>query len=211
MSKPDDVPPHYGVAVRKISKADSDKTSAEIVRFVLREHLHGLKEKLDPATWVNSGWAEVEAFVEALSNGGMHPALVEWEDAKNKKGHPAPSMREIYARRVVVLMVTALRRTCFRSKAAARQFATNELQRCGVFEEAPSAKTLEYWEEEFRTLGPGEELLLSAGIAAAGAGKPQQLALFFVALCHLALNPTAMIIEENAGKGGGFFRQLDMP
>src|SRR5437763_12082929 len=142
MSKPDDVPPHYGVAVRKIGKADSDKTSAKIVRFVLREHLRGLKDKLDPATWVNSGWAEVEAFVEALSNFGIHAALTEWEDGKNNAGRPAPSTREIYARRIVTLMVIALRRTCFRSKDKARQFAAGELQRCGVFEEAPSAKTL---------------------------------------------------------------------
>ena len=44
------------------------------MRFVLREHLRGLREKLDPATWVNSRWAEVEAFVEALCNYSMHPA-----------------------------------------------------------------------------------------------------------------------------------------
>ena len=58
----DDIPPRYGVAVRKIDKTEADKTSAEIVRFVLREHLRGLKEKLDPAKWVNSGWEEVECI-----------------------------------------------------------------------------------------------------------------------------------------------------
>ena len=147
--------------------------------------------------------------MEALCNFSIHSALTEWEDGKNKAGRPAPSTREIYARRIVVLMVIALRRTCFRSKEKARQFAAQELQRCGVFEQAPSVKSLEYWEEQLQTPGPGEELLISAGIAAAGAGKPQQLALYFVALCHLAISPTAVAVEENAGKGGHYLRQME--
>jgi hypothetical protein len=77
----DDLPGgSYKVAIRELDRADADKTRAEIVRRLSREIVEGLKAKLDPASYVNSGWAEYDTFVEALCNGGMHPALTEWEE-----------------------------------------------------------------------------------------------------------------------------------
>jgi hypothetical protein len=53
-----------------------------------------LKARLDPASFLNCGWNELEAFVDALLGGSMHPGLIEWETTKDGAGRPLPSTRE---------------------------------------------------------------------------------------------------------------------
>lgn len=121
----------YQVMVRLVGEEEGAHLRAEIVRFLLRQHVIGLKERLDPASWQNGGYAELEAFAEALCGGGTHPALSEWTEAKARSGRPPPSSREVYARQLVVLLIEALGRTGF-SKRAARRFAAKELGRAGI-------------------------------------------------------------------------------
>ena len=50
---------------------------------------------------------------------------------------------------------------------------------------------------------PGDELLVATGYAAAG-GRPDRLAIYFVGLCHLALNPTVAVIRGGSAEMVGF-------
>jgi hypothetical protein len=201
----DEIPRNHAVYVaREISREEANQTRAEIVRHLLQQTVAGLKAKLDPAAWVNAGWPELEAFVEALCSGGMHPALWEWEAAKG--GHPAPSSRERYARHLVVLLCKALERAKL-NKRAARKFAAQELAAARVFDSAPSHRTIEYWQAEEPELTHGDEMLIATGFAVAG-GQPQRLAIYFVGLCHLTLNPTAAVVRESSGKGMGYLGNL---
>jgi len=185
--------------VRKLDGVEADKTRADVVRLLLRRMIDGLKAKLDPASWVNGGWAELEAFTEALCGDGIHPAL---QECATKGGRPAPLSRERYARRLVVLLCESLERAGL-SKRAAREFAAQELAAAGVFESAPSCRTIEYWQQNEPVLAPGDELLVATGFAATG-GEPAKLAIYFVGLCHLALNPTAVAVREGSGKRGDY-------
>jgi hypothetical protein len=184
----------YAIAVRSVDADEAHTLRADTVRLVLREHVRGLKGKLDPESWINGGWAEVESFVEDLCSGGMHPALVDWEADKDRAGHPAPSSRELYARRLAVLMAIGLNRIGLSGRNA-RRFAASELARAGVFDSAPTAKRIEHWQARyFPALDSGAELLLATGIATAGRDA-HKLALYFIGLSHIATNPTAVAVK----------------
>lgn len=201
----DEIQPNHTIYIaREIGREEADKTRAEIVRHLLRQTVAGLKAELDPAAWVNAGWAEMEAFTEALCSGGMHPALLEWEAAKG--GHPAPLTRERYARHLVVLLCEGLERAKL-NKRAARKFAAGELATARVFDSAPSHRTIEYWQEQEPELTHGDEMLIATGFASSN-GDPQRLAIYFIGLCHLTLNPTAVAFRESSGKGMGYLRNL---
>jgi hypothetical protein len=199
------IPPNYTVyAVREVDREQADKTRAEIVRYLLQQTIARLKTELDPASWVNTGWAELESFIEALHSGGLHAALQEWEAAKG--GHPKPLSRERYARHLVVLLCKALERAKY-NKRKARKFAARELAAARVFDSAPSHRTIEYWQEEEPELTHGDEMLIATGFATSN-GHPDRLAIYFIGLCHLTLNPTAVVIRESSGKGGDYLRSL---
>jgi hypothetical protein len=170
----------------------------DIVRKLLMEIVEGLKQRIDWIGWINGGWIELEELAVSLGNGGRYPALLAWERNKNKPGHPAPSVRELYARRVVTLMVTALERADL-GKREARSFAAGKL--VGVFDPAPSERTIKYWVDNQPVMSRQEELLIAGGFAASG-GDPDRLAIYFVALCHLALNPSAVVTDK---KPPGYF------
>ena len=109
------MPPNFVVAVRQLGKEEADAT---IVHYLLRRVVTDLKARLDPASFLNCGWNELEAFVDALLGGGMHPALTEWETTKDGAGRPLPSTREQYARRLALLLCVALERAGMRRWAA---------------------------------------------------------------------------------------------
>jgi hypothetical protein len=89
----DEIPSNHAVyVIRKVDVVEANKTSADIVRLLLRQTVNGLKAELDPVAWINAGWVELEAFTDALCGGGMHPALAEWESARAKGGRPAPAV-----------------------------------------------------------------------------------------------------------------------
>jgi hypothetical protein len=161
----DAAPANYQVMVRPVSEAEDDRLRAEIVGLLLRQHIAGLKAQLDQVSWQNGGYAELEAFIEALLGGGGHPLLSKWTETRARSGRPAPSSRESYARRVAVLMCEALRRAGL-SRRAARRFAAKELGRGGI---DVSAKIIEHWAERDyplpTPLAPSDELFVSTGLA----------------------------------------------
>jgi hypothetical protein len=116
----------FQIIVRPLDKGSGDKMRTNIVRFLLAQIVAGMKPKLDLISWINAGWVELEDFSTALNGGGQHPALAAWEVDKGTAGRPTPSVRELYARRVVALMCTALERAGLNKKAA-RQFAAAKL------------------------------------------------------------------------------------
>jgi hypothetical protein len=197
-------PPTGGfvVAIRKIGADQGDAMRADIVTAVLSAIVTDLKGNLDAAAWLNAGWSELESFVEALRSGGMHPALLAWQDAKEHAGHPAPLSRERHVRRLAILLCVGLERIGFTSKRNARRFAAAELQRTGVFfDSPPTAKTLEHWQTRHHpTLTVEDEVLLGTGIAATG-GDARRLAIYFCGLCHFANNPTAVVAPAIAEDG----------
>ena len=77
---------------RRIGKDEGDQIRAQIVRHLLARMVKGLRTELDAAAFINSGWLEVENFVDALCNGRPHPPLREWELKKSEKGRPSPSL-----------------------------------------------------------------------------------------------------------------------
>jgi hypothetical protein len=187
-------PPDYRVAIRKIGAAEADHIRAEIVRSVLRRIVVGLKAELDPASWLNAGWAELESFTEALCTTGVHPALTEAALLRARSGRPGPSTGEQYVRRLVVLMCTTLERSGF-NRRAARKYAARSLEHTGVFATPPSHRSIEHWQHDYAALTPADELLAATGLAAAG-GEPQRIVIYFIGLCHLASNATAMVVRE---------------
>ena len=195
-------PNRMAFAVRKVDAAESDRIRTEIVRLILQQMVSGLRARLDPVAWVSAGYIELESFVHALCNGEMHPALAAWEADKAPPGRRAPSTREFYARRVAVLLCEALERAGY-SPGAARKFAATEIGAAGVFDRRISDRVLERWQAQERPLMPGDELLVATGFAAAG-GQPARIAIYFIGLCHLAMNPTVAAIRGGSAEIGGF-------
>jgi hypothetical protein len=180
------------VAVREVGAEEGHHMRGDIVRCLLWQTVAGLKNKLSPAQWLNGGWPELEAFVEALCGGGMHPALSDWELQKAAGGRPAPSAREMYARRMVVAMCVGLERAGL-NKRKARRYAAEQLIHAAVFEAPPSHHTIEHWQRDYGALGRDDELLVATAFATA-AGIPDRIAIQFVGLGHLAMNPTARTV-----------------
>lgn len=89
------------------------------------------------------------------------------------------------------------------NRRAARKFAVKELKGTGLFDDTITHRTVEHWQEELLPLMPGDELLTATGYATAG-GEPRRLAIYFIGLCHLALNPTAAVIRESSQELGGY-------
>ena len=112
------MPPNFVVAVHQLGKEEADATRTQIVQYLLRRVVTDLKARLDPVSFLNCGWSELEAFVDALLGGGMHPELTEWETTKDGAGRPLPSTREQYARRLALLLCVALERAGMRRWAA---------------------------------------------------------------------------------------------
>ena len=193
----DEIPPNrVTYAIRKVDVAESDRIRTEIVRLILQQMVSGLRARLDPTAWVSAGYIELESFVHALCNGEMHPALAAWEADKAPPGRRAPSTREGYARRIAVLLCEALERAGH-SPGAARRYAATELTAGGVFRQKVTDRVLERWQEQERPLMPGDELLVATGYTTAG-GQPARLAVYFIGLCHLAMNPTVVAIRNGA-------------
>jgi hypothetical protein len=189
-------PEHFQIAVRPLAAGEADRVRAEIIRKLLRETIGRLKSNLGPESWLNGGWSELADFVEALCSGRPHPALMEWEEAKRSGGHPVISSRERQVRRYAVLLAEALRRIGL-PEGGARRTAADALTRTYVFDDAISASIIRHWRErDYPILFPEDEQIIATGIATAGL-NPGRLAIYFVGLCHLTRNPSAVAIRDS--------------
>jgi hypothetical protein len=183
------------IAIRRgLDKEAVDRTREESVHHLLWWLLSNLKAKLDPAQQRNLGLPEIEAFFEALVSGGEHPALKGWESRKG--GHPPPAAHEWRARRLIVLLSVALKRSGWnRSMEETREFAAKEATRAEVFAEVVTAKAIRKWEERQPALTPADEQLLATAIACCGVNAPHNLAKYFIGLAHFVHNPSAMVVR----------------
>ena len=195
-------------AIRKVDSVEADAIRARIVRHLLQRTIEGLKAELDAATWITAGWSELESFVDALCNNGAHPAINECVAGRANGGRPAPSTRELNARRLVVLFCESLERAGL-NRRASRRFAVKELNNAGLFNGTISPKIIEYWQGKELPLAPDAELLCATGFAAAG-GEPSRLAIYFIGLCHLALNPTAVAVPESSQELGDYIGRFEV-
>jgi hypothetical protein len=197
------IPGHYQVVIKHdLTEPAANAMRADIVRHLLAQIVSGLRPRLKPAQWLNGGWSELQAFVEALCTGGMHPVLTAWEESKNRNGKPTVPGHELSAQRVVLMLCTALERVgVFESKIAIRRFVAAELQRAGLaalFNNVLSESNFKHWQERnFPRLDPNAEVLIATSIATAGRDK-YRLVRFFTGLIHLNANPTAVLVPEGS-------------
>jgi hypothetical protein len=183
------------IAVRQLAPGEADRVRAEIVRKLLCEMICAFKANLGPEAWLNGGWHELADFVDQLCNGRPHPALEEWAEAKRSGGHPVISARERQVRRYAVLLAEALRRIGL-PKGRALRAAADALTRTHAFDRDVSASTIRHWRQrDCATLFPEDEQIIATGIATAGL-NPSRLAIYFVGLCHLAHNPSAVVVRD---------------
>lgn len=58
---------NFVVAVRQLGKEEADATRTQIVHYLLRRVVTDLKARLDPASFLNCGWNELEALLTLSS------------------------------------------------------------------------------------------------------------------------------------------------
>ena len=114
----------------------------------LRELVVAAEKRTDPATWALSGGHEAEDFLECIENGRWHPLLRLWNERKATvaANRPAPTMRDLIARRFIIILCAALERTGLR-KGEARKFAAEAVAVQGnAFPDLLSAETIHRWQ-----------------------------------------------------------------
>jgi hypothetical protein len=183
------------IMIRPVDPDETDRIRADTVSFVLHRIITDLKVLLSPADYQNWGIAELEAFTAALHTNGKHPSLNKWVEGIARGGRPAPSLREVNVRRVVMLMCEALRRAGL-TKRNARRFVAGRLERAGI---SISTKVIEHWGERDyplpSPLAPTDEVLISTALATSGL-NPERITTYFLGLFHLISNPTATIVRD---------------
>jgi hypothetical protein len=120
--------------------------------------------------------------------------LRSWEERKATEAanRPAPSRRELHARRLVVLLCIALEPGL--GKRQARQQVSRLLaSESGLFAQPPSDHALERWQRAGPALTPEDECVIANAMAKGG---PREIKAYFVGLLHFALIPFAKIVLE---------------
>jgi hypothetical protein len=172
-------------------KEDAERVRALRAAYCFRQLLAWARVQVnDPHRFALLG--EAEAVMEAWEVGAPHGffSLYDRRRADGGGGHRPPSATELQARRMVLLMVLALRRTGFEKNRPACKYAAKVLERAGVFESPPSYRAIERWQSDHPLeLTPRDEQLLATAIATSGPGAPHRLATFFIGLAHLVFNP----------------------
>jgi len=153
------------------------------------------KQQVDVATWCKEGGLEAEDLLDAIDSGRPHPLLRSWEERKATvaANRPAPSQRELHARRLVVLLCIALERAGLGKRKARQQVSRLLAPQSGLFAQPPSYHALERWQRAGPALTPEDECVIANAIAKGG---PREIKAYFVGLLHFALNPFAKIVLE---------------
>jgi hypothetical protein len=123
----------------KVARKDIEKARA-LLALKLSESLDTAKTQVDVATWCKEGGLEAEDLLDAIESGRPHPLLRLWEERKATvwANRPAPSRRELHARRLAVLLCTALERRAGLNKQQARQQVSRLLAfQSGLFAKPP--------------------------------------------------------------------------
>jgi hypothetical protein len=98
----------------KVARKDIERAHALLARKFLWELLATAKTQVDVATWCKEGGLEAEDLLDAIDSGRPHPLLRSWEESKATAtvaaNRPRPSLRELHARHLAVLLCAALER-----------------------------------------------------------------------------------------------------
>ena len=179
----------------KVARKDIEKAHALLARKCLWELLAAAKLQVDVATWCKEGGLEAEDLLDAIDIGRPHPLLRSWEERKATvaANRPAPSRRELHARRLVVLLCIALERAGLGKRKARQQVSRLLAPQSGLFARPPSEHALERWQRAGPALTPEDECVIANAMAKGG---PPEIKAYFVGLLHFALNPFAKIVLE---------------
>ena len=179
----------------KVARKDIEKAHALLARKCLWELLAAAKLQVDVARWCKEGGLEAEDLLDAIDIGRPHPLLRSWEERKATvaANRPAPSQRELHARRLVVLLCIALERAGLGKRKARQQVSRLLAPQSGLFAQPPSDHALERWQRAGPALTPEDQCVIANAMAKGG---PPEIKAYFVRLLHFALNPFAKIVLE---------------
>jgi len=179
----------------KVAREDIQEARALLASKCLWELLAAAKQQVDVATWCKEGGLEAEDLLDAIDSGRPHPLLRSWEERKATvaANRPAPSQRELHARRLVVLLCIALERAGLGKRKARQQVSRLLAPQSGLFAQPPSYHALERWQRAGPALTPEDECVIANAIAKGG---PREIKAYFVGLIHFALNPLAQIVHD---------------
>jgi hypothetical protein len=179
----------------KVAREDIQEARALLARKCLWELLAAAKAQVDVATWCKEGGLEAEDLLDAIDSGRPHPLLRSWEERKATvaANRPRPSLRELHARRLVVLLCVALERAGLGKRQARQQVSRLLASQRGLFSRPPSDHTLEHWQRAETAPTPEDEQTIANAMAKGG---PREIKAYFVGLIHLALNPLVKIVYD---------------
>jgi hypothetical protein len=173
----------------KVARKDIDKARALLASKFLWELLAAAKQQVDVATWCKEGGLEAEDFLDAIDSGRPHPLL----RSRVAAHRPAPSRRELQARRLAVLLCTALELAGLDKQQARQEVSRLLALQSGLFAQPPSKHALKRWQGEGPALTPADKCVIADAMAKGG---PRKIKAHFVGLLHFALNPLAKIVHD---------------
>jgi hypothetical protein len=176
----------------KVAREDIQEARALLARKFLCELLAAAKQQVDVATWRKEGGLEAADLLDAIDSGRPHPLLRSWEERK-AANRPAPSRRELHARRLAVLLCTALERAGLDKQQARQQVSRLLTLQSGLFAQPPSKHALGRWQRAGPALTPADECVIANAMAKGG---PREIEAYFVGLLHFVLNPLAKIVDD---------------
>jgi hypothetical protein len=179
----------------KVARKDIERARALLALKFLWELLATAKTQVDVATWCKEGGLEAEDLLDAIDSGRPHPLLRSWEERKSTvaANRPSPSLRELHARHLAVLLCAALERAGLGKRQARQQVSRLLAPQSGLFAQPPSDHALERWQRAGPSLTPEDECVIANATAKGG---PREIKAYFVGLIHFALNPLAKIVHD---------------
>jgi hypothetical protein len=161
----------------------SEEARGQLTLACLLQLTMAAKQQTDVVTWRRAGGFELEDFVDALERGGRHPLLQKWEKRKAESATDrlSPSMREMHARRLAVLMSMALQRTMSANKA--RKLVARAMSE----DVAPTTSSMvKHWEQRLEPpLAAEDEQVIATALARCG-DDTQALVRHFIGLMQFA-------------------------
>jgi hypothetical protein len=154
----------------KVAREDIHEARALLARKFLWELLAAAKQQVDVATWCKEGGLEAEHLLDAIDSGRPHPWLRSWEERKASEAanRPAPSRRELHARRLAVLLCAALERAGLGKRQARQQVSRLLASESGLFAQPPSDHALEHWQRAGPALTPEDKRVIANAMAKGG-------------------------------------------
>jgi hypothetical protein len=170
-----------------------EKARAELAAKCLRGLLDAAEERTEPVAWALSGGHEAKDFLECIESGCWHPLLRLWNERKATVAahRPAPTMRDLIARRFVIILCAALERTGL-GKGEARKFAAEAVAAQGnAFPDAASAGAIHRWQRNQPPLTAVDEGWITTAFSLCGNDR-ERLAQYFTGIIHLRTSPLSI-------------------